>query len=311
MPVLQTAPVQRFSGYTTDYFPEEYAQGVRAQAWHWLLRDFWTKIEAIAFARAQIEGANRLAAYPHLQDKLEDVQLEAIAELSRFYKGDCDVAAFLAAVPVHPYVLWRLHDWWLHKFLACPVIVLVLARRLAGEPFPAPPPGGRAISFPISAASLFRAITPYLHTHPELWDLLERSAVEHVDEFEDKHVKPLIDAFRDDPCVPALLHAMCARMPTQPTRTNLEFGNEKLRNIYLPIRSYAWVQMSTIGARILLCLRHIAQFPPFPLPSQSACLRRLPQVPVPPLYRNGSEYAAGRLKNLAHRPAGHTCWRER
>ena len=46
------------------------------------------------------------------------------------------------------------------------------------------------------------------------------------------------------------------------------------------------------------CLRRVTQLPPFPLPNQSASLRRLPQVPLPSPHRNGSESVGSRLKNL-------------
>src|SRR5271154_1792098 len=54
-----------------------------------------------------------------------------------------------------------------------------------------------------------------------------------------------------------------------------------------PLRSDARVQVPPIGWRLLSCLRRVTQLSPFPLPNQSASLRRLPQVPLPSPHCNG------------------------
>ena len=228
--VLETGRAERFKGYSNEYFVDEFAKGERAHAWRWLLSGFWSKKQAIDFAIGQIESANRLAPDPHQQETLEEAQLEAIAEMSRYYKGDCGVAAALAGVSVFPYVLWRLHDRWFLEFLGCSAIVPPLARRLAGEPGPLPPLGGRPEppEFPMSVASLFRAIAPHLASHPDLWDLLSRSAVTHMDQFDRDHLKPFIDALSGDPRIPILLHAMCEQIPT-----GSEFNNVQVLNVYM------------------------------------------------------------------------------
>jgi hypothetical protein len=217
--MLETGRVKRFSGYSDEYFPDEYAQGERGHTWHWLLGGYWDKDQAIHFALRQIESAHRTASHAGEQEDLEEVALEAIAEISRHYKGDCDVAAALAGVSAFPYVLWRLHDDWFYQFIGCPAIVPPLARRLSGEyKQVAVPPGGRVepSEFPISTAKLFKAIAPHLARYPELWDLLEQSAVAQAGEFGTEHVKPLVEALQGHPHTPGLLRAMCARMPTRP-----------------------------------------------------------------------------------------------
>src|SRR6202041_2125984 len=70
-----------------------------------------------------------------------------------------------------------------------------------------------------------------------------------------------------------------------------------------PQRPDARVQVPPIGWRLLSCLRRVTQLSPFPLPNQSASLRRLPQVPLPSPHRNGSEGVASCLKNLDLHPA--------
>jgi hypothetical protein len=214
---LETGRVKRYSGYSNDYFPEEYARGERAHAWHWLLGVYWDKHQAIHFALRQIEGAHRTASNAREQEDLEEAQLEAIAEISRHYKGDCDVAAALADVSAFPYVLWRLHDQWLFEFIGCPAIVPPLARRLSGayKPAAAPPRGrGEPSEFPISTAKLFKAIARHLARYPDLWDLLERSAVAQAGAFSADDVKSFVHALNGDPRTPGLLRAMCGRIPT-------------------------------------------------------------------------------------------------
>src|ERR1700732_3591456 len=77
-----------------------------------------------------------------------------------------------------------------------------------------------------------------------------------------------------------------------------------------PLRPDARVQVPTIGWQLLSCLRRVTQLSPFPLPNQSASLRRLPQVPLPSPHRHGSEGVASRLKNLDLHPASYTWWRK-
>jgi transposase-like protein len=81
------------------------------------------------------------------------------------------------------------------------------------------------------------------------------------------------------------------------------------RGVKRPLRPDARVQVPTIGWRLLSCLRRVAQLSPFPLPNQSASLRRLPQVPLPSPHRNGFEGVGSRLKNHGLHPASYTCWR--
>jgi hypothetical protein len=231
--MLETGSVKRFQGYSNEYFPEEYARGERAQAWHWLLHGYFDKNQAIQFVLRQIESAHRTAGNPSEQEDLEEAALEAIAEISRYYKGDCDVAAALASVTAFPYILWRLHGDWLYRFVGCPAIVPPLARRLSGEYKPeAVPPGGRAepSEFPISTAKLFKGIAPHLAHYPEQWDLLERSVVAHAGEFGREDVKAFVDVLRGDPRTPALLRAMCARMPTRPEDAN---RNAQVLRLYM------------------------------------------------------------------------------
>jgi hypothetical protein len=183
------------------------AEGQRGCAWRRLLDGFWTKQQAVMFALQQIENANQLAANSHNQELLEELQVEAIAELSRKHQNDRDVAQALSGIAAGQYTMSRLHRHLITFFVQCPEIAQPLAAQLKIEHDSS------------RAAWLFQGIAAHLTVQSEHWALLERSAHQHFGEFKAENLSPLILAAFSDPRTPALLRAFCERLPSNPTRS--------------------------------------------------------------------------------------------